>query len=80
MPPRIARLAGMGALAASAGLVLLFLAFAFLTRPGQHAGMDATHRTLSWIGVAGVLVALAIVHVLIGRQLLALARGERPAP
>ena len=80
MPPRIARLAGLGAIGASAGLLLLFLLFAFATRPGDNAGMDATHRTLSWIGVAGVVLALAAVHVLLGLRLLALARGERPAP
>lgn len=80
MSPRIARLAGMGALAAAAGLVLVFVLFALITRPGDYAGMDATTRMLSWIGIAGVLLALVGVHVLIGRRLLALARGERPAP
>lgn len=80
MSPRIARFAGIGAIAASGGLLLLFLLFAFATRPGANAGMDPTHRMLSWIGVAGVFAALIIVHVLIGRGLLALARGDRRAP
>ena len=41
--------------------------------------MDGTTRFLSWLSVAGVLLALLGVHVLLGRRLLALARGDRPA-
>lgn len=77
MPPRFARLAGLGALGAAAGLLGLILAFAFMTRPGAYAGMDAPTRALAWGAVAGVLVALSLVHVVLGRQLLALGRGER---
>jgi hypothetical protein len=38
--------------------------------------MDGTLRFLSWLSVAGVLLALIGVHFLLGRRLLALARGE----
>jgi hypothetical protein len=31
---------------------------------------------VAWFSVAGVLLALAVVHVAIGRQLMTLARGE----
>ena len=79
MPPRIARLAGYGAFAACGALVALFALFVFITRPGPTSGMDPTSRFLAWLSVAGVLLALLGVHVLVGRRLLALARGE-PGP
>lgn len=78
MPPKIAKLAGLGAFGACAGIAGLFLLFAYGTRPVESAGMDATNRFLAWLSVAGVLLALIGVHVLIGRRLLALSRGERP--
>ena len=80
MPPKVARLAGLGALGAAAGLVVLYLLFAFSTRPGTYAGMDATSRALTWLAVGGVVVALVLVHVLLARRLLAIARGERDVP
>jgi hypothetical protein len=79
MPPRIARLAGLGAFAACGGIVLVYVLFVFGTRPSVSAGMDGTSRFIAWLSVAGVLLALLGVHLVIGRQLLALARGE-PRP
>ena len=79
MPPKIAKLAGLGAFAACAGIAALFLLFVYGTRPTESAGMDATTRFLSWLSVAGVLLVLLGVHVLLGRRLLSLSRGDRPA-
>lgn len=79
MPPRIARLAGLGAFAACGGIAALYVLFLFVTRPGPNAGMDATSRVIAWLSVAGVLLAVLGVHLVLGRQLLALARGE-PRP
>ena len=76
MPPRIAKLAGLGAFAACAGIAALFLLFLFGTRPTATSGMDGTQRFISWLSVAGVLLALLGVHMMLGRRLLALARGE----
>lgn len=76
MPPRLARLAGLGAFGAAAGIAALFALFVFVTRPAPTAGMDGTLRVLSWLSVAGVLLALIGVHYMVGRKLLALARGE----
>ena len=76
MPPRIARLAGLGAFAACAGIGALFLLFLYGTRPMPTSGMDGTERFIAWLSVAGVLLALLGVHLLLGRQLLALGRGE----
>jgi hypothetical protein len=79
MPPKIARLAGLGAFAACGGIALLFVLFLVITRPTPWSGMDGTLRVIAWLSVAGVLLALLGVHVLLGRQLLAAAKGE-PQP
>jgi hypothetical protein len=76
MPPKIARLAGLGAFGACAGFVALYALIVFITRPTPTSGMDATSRALTWGTVLGVIIALAVVHVAIGRQLLLLAKGE----
>ena len=75
MPPKIAKLAGLGALAACGGIAALYALFVFITRPEPTSGLDATQRFLAWFTVAGVILALIGVHVVLGRQLLALARG-----
>ncbi|HEV7992316.1 MAG TPA: hypothetical protein VGP25_10870 [Gemmatimonadaceae bacterium] len=77
MPPKIAKLAGLGAFAACGGIAALYLLFVYGTRPEQSSGMDGTQRFIAWLSVAGVLLALLGVHLLIGRQLFALAKGER---
>lgn len=77
MPPRIARLVGLGAYAASAGLVALAALFMFVTRPTRFSGMDSTMRAMTWIAVIGVIIALVAVHVMLGRRLLKVASGER---
>lgn len=76
MPPRIARLAGLGAFAACGGFALLYVLFLLITRPAPTSGMDTTQRFIAWLSAAGVLIALLGVHLMIGRQLLAMARGE----
>jgi hypothetical protein len=38
---------------------------------------NSTLRFIAWLSVAGVILALLGVHVLLGRGLLAIARGER---
>ena len=76
MPPRIAKLAGLGALAACGGIAALYALFLYITRPTSYAGMDSTLRFISWFTVAGVLLALLLLHVVFARQLLALSRGE----
>lgn len=76
MPPRIARLAGLGAFGASAGLLALYGLLVFITRPTKLAGIDATNAAVAWISLGGLFVALILAHVVIGRQLLLLARGR----
>jgi hypothetical protein len=80
MPPKIARLAGLGAYAASAGLALLYLLLLYLTRPTSRGGIDPVNAVVTWIALGGVFAALIGAHVLIGRRLLDVAKGVRRAP
>ena len=79
MPPKIARLAGLGALAACGGMAALYALFLFITKPSPTSGLDSTQRFLAWFTVAGVILALIGVHLVVGRQLMRLAKGE-PEP
>jgi hypothetical protein len=76
MPPKYARLAGLGAFGASAGMLGLLLLVAFFTRPPATGGITPALSAVTWIAVGVVIVALVAVHVAIGRQLLAIGRGE----
>ena len=58
MPPRIARLAGLGAFAACGGIAALYALFLYITRPTPSAGLDGPERFVAWFAVAGVLLAL----------------------
>ena len=75
MPPKIAKLAGLGAFGACAGLLALYLGLIFLTRPVARGGIDAVNASVAWIALGGLILALIAVHVAIGRQLLLLSRG-----
>jgi hypothetical protein len=77
MPPKFARLAGYGAFAAGLAIAALFVLLVLGTRPSATSGLDGTQRFLTWFTIAGVLLALVGVHLLIGRRLLLLSRGER---
>ena len=77
MPPKFAKLAGLGAYGASAGLLAIYLGVIFLTRPLALNGLDRTNAAVAWIAIGGLTLALIIVHVVIGRQLLKFADGVR---
>ncbi len=76
MPPKFAKLAGLGAL----GAIVLFLAlYAFiikLSAPGHYSGIDLTLGVVTWISIGLVVLALAGLHVVIGRQLLTLGKDN----
>jgi hypothetical protein len=76
MPPKIAKLAGLGAFGACAGLLALYLGLIFLTRPVMRGGIDTINAAVTWIALGGLILALIVAHVAIGRQLLLLAKGE----
>jgi membrane associated rhomboid family serine protease len=77
MPPKIAKLAGLGAFGACAGLLGLYLLLVFLTRPGTTSGIDMVNAVVAWISLGGLFAALIIVHVMIGKRLLLLSRGDQ---
>ena len=78
MPPKIARLAGLGAFAASIGFVVLFALIAYASRHTVTGGMMSTLSVVTWISVGLVVIALVVVHVAIGRQLLYIGSGGGP--
>jgi hypothetical protein len=80
MPPKIAKLAGLGAFAACAGLSLLYALLIYVTRPTARGGIDQANALVTWIALGGVFAALIGAHALIGRRLLEVARGTRRAP
>jgi membrane associated rhomboid family serine protease len=77
MPPKIARLAGLGAFGACAGLLALYLLLIYVTRPSSRGGIDIINAAVVWIALGGLFAGLIIVHVAIGKQLLRLAQGEQ---
>lgn len=76
MPPRIARLAALGAFGACAGLLTLFLLLVFVTRPARTGGIDSANAAVAWIAFGGLFLALIAAHVVVARQLLRLAQGS----
>jgi hypothetical protein len=77
MPPRIAKLAGLGAFGACAGLFAVYLLVVFITRPSPRGGIDSVNAAVAWIAVGGLMLALVAVHVVIGKQLFQLAKGSK---
>jgi hypothetical protein len=75
MPPKIARLAGLGAYAACAVFVALFAYVAYISRPTPTGGMAPVLSVVTWISLGLVVLALIAVHVVIGKQLLHIGRG-----
>lgn len=81
MPKLIARLLGIGAYFAAAGLTALFLLVAYTSRRTATGGMDPTTAHVTWLALGGVTLALVVAHHVIGKQLLVIAReGDAPQP
>ena len=76
MPPKIARLVGLGAFGACAGFVALFAYVAFISRHTSTGGMMPALSAVTWISLAIVVLALIAAHVALGKQLLQLAEGR----
>jgi hypothetical protein len=78
MPPKIARLAGLGAFGACALFIAIFLYVAFLSRHTATGGMMPVLSVVTWISTGLVVLGLIAVHVAIGKQLLYLGSGGGP--
>ena len=70
MPPKIARLAGLGAFGACAGFVALFAYVAYISRHTPTGGMMPALSAVTWMSLGLVVLALIAVHVVIGKQLM----------
>ena len=80
MPPRIAKLVGMGAFGAIVFFVALFGFVFWLSAPRAHGGIDSISAIVVWISLTVVLLALIALHVVLGRALLDLSRGAAAEP
>ena len=78
MLPKIARLAGLGAFGASAAFIALFALIAYASRHTLTGGMLPTMSVVTWISVGMVVIALIVVHVALGKQLLYIGSGGGP--
>lgn len=76
MPPKIARLVGLGAYGACAAFVALFAYVMYLSWPTPTGGIMTSQTVVVGISLALVVLSLIVVHVVIGRQLIAVADGR----
>jgi len=75
MPPKYARLAGLGAYGVSAAFAALLALIGYASRHTAAGGMMPVLSWVTWIAITLVALALISVHVYIGNQLLHLGRG-----
>jgi hypothetical protein len=71
---RMRLLAGLGALGAAGGLVVVYALVVFLCLP---YGIDRTESAIAIVSVGLLFLALVLSHVVYGRILLEAARGKR---
>ena len=76
MAMNVARLAGLGAFGACAGFVALYALVVYISRHTATGGMMQTLSVVTWISVGLVVLALIVLHVAMGKELLSLSRGE----
>ena len=70
LPMPINRLAALGAVGATGGLVLVFLLFVWLgIRHPETAGLDAAHGNVMWIALGVLFLALIALHLAMAHQL-----------
>lgn len=68
------KLAALGALGASAGLLALYALLVAIMLPSPTEASNVTNMAVTLIAVGGVLAALVLVHLLAARQLFRMAR------
>ena len=70
LPMPFTKLAALGAVGATGGLVLLYLLFVWLgIRQPETAGMDAAHGQVLWISLGVLFLALIALHLAMAHQL-----------
>ena len=78
MPPKIARLAGLGAYGACAGMIALFALIVFFTRHTSTGGMTTGLAITLWISLAVVFAAMIAAHIAIAKQLMHIGKDGGP--
>lgn len=76
MPPKIAKLAGLGAFGACAAFIALFVYVAYISRHTPTGGMMPVLSVVTWISVGLVVLALVAVHIMLGKRLLLVSEGR----
>ena len=67
---RFEKLAALGALGATGGLLLVFALFFWLGIPRPAtAGIDAAHGQVLWISIGVAILALVALHLALAHQL-----------
>ena len=66
----VPRLLGLGALGVPLGVLLIYAAILWASWPSKSSGMDPTTRFVAWFAVGGLLFAVVLLHVIIGKMLL----------
>ena len=78
MPPKIARLAGLGAYGACAGMLAVYALLIFGTRHTALGGLTPALSWVGWISLGIVFAALIAVHAVIAKQLLHIGKDGGP--
>ena len=74
---KYAKLAALGAIGVSVGVLGLYALIAFGSRPTPDGGIDTTHATLTWISAA--IPALGIIGAHLAYVKVLLDESKRPA-
>ena len=74
---KYAKLAALGAIGVSVGVLALYALIAFGSRPTPDGGIDTTHATLTWISAA--IPALGIIAAHRAYVTVLLDESKRPA-
>ncbi|HKO16779.1 MAG TPA: hypothetical protein VJU87_11120 [Gemmatimonadaceae bacterium] len=77
MPPKIAKFVGLGAFGGIVVFAAIFALILWAVFPRPTNGIDHIESAVTYIAMITMFVAVAIVHVVIGRGLLAYSKGER---
>ena len=68
---KYAKLAALGAVGVSLGVIALYGLIAFGSRPTPDGGIDSTHAILTWISAAIPAAAIVAAHLAYAKILLA---------
>jgi len=60
---KYAKIAALGAIGVSLGVVALYALIAFGSRPTPDGGIDGTHAVLTWISAAIPAAAIVAAHL-----------------